>query len=78
MPRSNTCVAEQYHQAVKRVVRSMLAFRSARTTLLGLELMHMINNGQMVFDAGENLSAAERFYSLAPSNAPKGTRTALQ
>ena len=61
-------IVEQDHRAVKRVVRPMLgfkSFRSARTTLQGIELMHMINKGQMVSDAGENLSAAEQFYSLA-------------
>ncbi len=60
-------IVEQDHRAIKRVVRPMLgfkSFRSARTTLQGIELMHMINK-QLVSDAGENLSAAEQFYSLA-------------
>ncbi|MBU6529071.1 IS6 family transposase (plasmid) [Methylocystis sp. MJC1] len=55
-------------RAVKRVVRPMLgfkSFRSARTTLQGIELMHMINKRQMISNAGENLSVAEQFYSLA-------------
>jgi putative transposase len=61
-------IVEQDHQAVKRVERLMLgfkSFRSARTTLQGVELMHMINKGQMVSSASETLSAAEQFYSLA-------------
>jgi putative transposase len=61
-------IVEQDHRAVKRAVRPMLGFKSfhsARTTLQGIELMHMINKGQMVSDTGENLSAAEQFYSLA-------------
>jgi putative transposase len=61
-------LVEQDHRRVKRIVRPMLgfkSFRSARTTLQGIELMHMINKGQMISDAGENLSAAEQFYSLA-------------
>jgi len=42
---------EQDHRAVKRIVRPMLgfnAFRSARVTLQGIELMHMIKKGQMI------------------------------
>jgi len=42
---------EQDHRAVKRIVRPMLgfnAFRSARVTLQGIELLHMIKKGQMV------------------------------
>ncbi|MEK4032314.1 IS6 family transposase [Methylocystis sp. IM3] len=61
-------IVEQDHRAIKRVVGPMLgfkSFRSARTTLQGIELMHMINKGQMVSAASENLSAAEQFYSLA-------------
>ncbi len=66
MPDNN--IIEQDHRAVKRVVRPMLGFKSfhsARTTLQGIELMHMINKWQMISDAGENLSPAEQFYSLA-------------
>lgn len=61
-------IVEQDHRAVKRVVRPMLgfkSFRSARTTLQGIELMHMINKRQMISNAGGNLSVAEQFYSLA-------------
>ena len=57
---------EQDHRAIKRLVRPMLgfqSFRSARITLKGIELMHMIKKGQMV--NGQGLSAAEQFYSLA-------------
>ncbi len=65
-------IVEQDHRAIKRVVRPMLglkSFRSARTTLQGIELMHMIKKRQMMSDAGENLSAAEQLYSLAARNA---------
>jgi putative transposase len=61
-------IVEQDHRTIKRVVRPMLgfkSFRSARTTLQGIELMHMINKRQMISNAGENLSVAEQFYSLA-------------
>ena len=59
---------EQDHRAVKRIVRPMLgfqSFRSARVTLQGIELMHMINKGQMIMAEGPSLSAASQFYSLA-------------
>ena len=61
-------IVEQDHRAIKRMVRPMLGFntfRSARTTLQGIELIHMIKKGQMVSTDGQNLSAAEQFYSLA-------------
>ncbi|NTV42831.1 MAG: DDE-type integrase/transposase/recombinase, partial [Syntrophobacteraceae bacterium] len=61
-------LVEQDHRAIKRIVRPMLgfkSFRSARTTLQGIELMHMIKKGQMVAGDGQVLSAAEQFYSLA-------------
>ncbi len=59
---------EQDHRAIKRIVRPMLgfkSFRSARITLQGIELMHMIKKGQMITVEGQVLSAAEHFYSLA-------------
>lgn len=61
-------LVEQDHRAVKRIVRPMLgfqSFRSARVTLQGIELMHMIKKGQMITVDGRGLSAAEQFYSLA-------------
>ena len=59
---------EQDHRAVKRIVRPMLGFQSfhsARVTLQGIELMHMIKKGQMITVDGQDFSAAEQFYSLA-------------
>jgi len=61
-------LVEQDHRAVKRIVRPMMGFqtfRSARVTLQGIELMHMIKKGQMVAGDSQGLSAAEQFYSLA-------------
>ena len=61
-------LVEQDHRAIKRLTRPMLgfhAFRSARITLQGIELMHMIKKGQMVAAGGQNLSAAAQFYALA-------------
>lgn len=59
-------LVEQDHRSIKRIVRPMLGFqtfRSARITLQGIELMHMIKKGQMHNPQG--LSAANQFYSLA-------------
>ncbi len=59
---------EQDHRAVKRIVRPMLgfqSFRSARVTLHGIELLHMIKKGQMITVDVQGPSAAEQFYSLA-------------
>ena len=47
----------------------MLGFKSfdaAQSTLVGIELMHMIKKRQVVMEAGdEGLTAAEQFYALA-------------
>jgi putative transposase len=59
---------EQDHRAIKRIIRPMLgfkSFRSARTTLQGIELMHMIKKSQRAAGDSQNLSAAGQFYSLA-------------
>jgi len=62
-------LVEQDHRAVKRVTRPMLGFKSfgaAQSTLVGIELMHMLKKGQMVGEEGaEGLTPAEQFYSLA-------------
>jgi putative transposase len=62
-------VVEQDHRAVKRVTRPMLGFKSfdaAQDTLVGIELLQIINKRQMVVEVGEEgLTAAELFYSLA-------------
>ena len=61
-------LVEQDHRAVKRIVRPMLGFKSfwsARRTLAGIELTHMLKKNQMLATDGQKLSAAEQFYSLA-------------
>ena len=61
-------LVEQAHRAIKRIVRPMLGFSSfpsARVTLQGIELMHMIKKGQMIAAHRQNPSAAGQFYSLA-------------
>src|SRR5437870_9828364 len=62
-------IVEQDHRGVKRVTRPMLgfkAFAAAQDTLVGIELMHMIQKRQLVVKEGdEGLPTAEQFYSLA-------------
>jgi len=58
----------QDHRAVKRVVRPMLGFKSfwsARCALAGIEVMHMIQKGQLEGSDGRTQTAAEQFYALA-------------
>jgi hypothetical protein len=64
-------LVEQDHRAIKRIVRLMLGFNtfdSARCTLRGIELMHMIKKGQMIADVGKKLSTAGQFYLLVAQN----------
>ena len=62
-------MVEQDHRGVKRVTRPMLGFKSfdaAQSTLVGIELMHMLKKRQLVPEEGNgDLTVAELFYSLA-------------
>jgi len=61
-------LVEQDHRAIKRRVRPMLGFKSfwsARRLIAGIETMHMISKGQLSCPAGQVMSAADQFYSLA-------------
>jgi len=61
-------MVEQDHRGVKRVTRPMLGFKSfeaAQSTLLGIELMHMLCKGQLERGAEQGLTPAEQFYALA-------------
>ena len=62
-------IVEQDHRGVKRITRPMLGFKAfdaAQSTLVGIELMHMIKKRQLVVEEGdEGRTAAELFYSLA-------------
>ena len=61
-------IVEQDHRGVKRITRLMLGFKSfdaAQSTLVGIELMHMIKKRQMEGDEVEGLTATEQFYALA-------------
>jgi putative transposase len=59
-------IVEQGHRAIKRLIWPMLgfkSFRSAATTLAGIELMHMIRKSQLL-PRGE-VRPAQQFHSLA-------------
>ena len=59
-------IVEQDHRAVKRVARPMLgfkSFRSAASTIAGIELMHMIRKGQMC--ATSELRPPRQFHAPA-------------
>jgi putative transposase len=61
-------IVEQDHRAIKRVTRPMLnfkSFRSAKSVLVGIELMHMIRKGQLLLECCNGLSFADQFYALA-------------
>src|SRR2546429_342714 len=62
-------IVEQDHRGVKRITCPMLGFKAfdaAHATLVGIELMHLIKQRQLVVEEGnESLTAAELFYSLA-------------
>lgn len=52
---------------MKRVTRPMLGFKSfeaAPSTLVGIELMHMLRKGQHTDGGERGLTAAEQFYAL--------------
>jgi transposase-like protein len=59
---------EQDHRGVKCVTRPMLGFKvfeAAQSTLVGIELMHMLRKGQLADGVDQGLTAAEQFYALA-------------
>ena len=61
-------IVEQDHRAVKRVTKPMLnfkSFRSAKSFLAGIELMHMIRKGQLMMEVGNERSFVNQFYALA-------------
>jgi transposase-like protein len=59
---------EQVHRAVKRRVRAMLGFKtmgSARATLGGIEMVHMMRKGQVKYACRWQPSLADQFNLLA-------------
>lgn len=60
-------IVEQAHLVVKRITKPMLrfkSFQSAKNSLAGIELMHMIRKGQMMMEGADKMSFAEQFYML--------------
>jgi putative transposase len=61
-------IVEQDHRRVKRITRLMLgfkSFRSAQSTLAGIELVAMLNKGQKKKNRTGDLTPTEQFYALA-------------
>ena len=61
-------IVEQDYRAVRRVTRPILgskSFRSAQAVLGGIELMHMMRNGQFMVKGCDSMPFAEKFYALA-------------
>ena len=61
-------IVEQDHRRIKCITRLMLgfkSFRSAQSTLAGIELVAMLNKGQMKKNRTGDLTPAEQFYALA-------------
>jgi putative transposase len=61
-------MVEQDHRGVKRITRPMLGFTSfdaAQSTLVGIELTHMLRKRQLDDGVEQGLTAAEQFYALA-------------
>jgi len=61
-------IVEQDHRGVKRITCPMLGFKAfdaAQSTLVGIELMHMLRKGQLEDGIEQGRSAAEQFYALA-------------
>lgn len=59
-------IVEQDHRFVKQKMRAALGFknfRTARATIMGVELVHMIRKGQV--RPLEDTSDAQQFYALA-------------
>jgi putative transposase len=61
-------IVEQDHRRIKRITRSMLGFKNfnaAKSTLAGIEVVAMIQKGQMKKNVSGQLSCADQFYALA-------------
>jgi len=59
-------IVEQDHRHVKRIIKPMLgikSFASAKATIAGIELHHMLRKGQMV--CAVNMPIWKQFYALA-------------
>jgi len=59
-------IVEQDHRHIKRITNPMLGFKSfasAKATIAGVELHHMLKKGQMI--CADNIPIWKQFYSLA-------------
>jgi len=59
-------LVEQDHRHVKRIIKPILGFKSfasAKATIAGIELHHMLKKGQMI--GGANIPIWKQFYALA-------------
>jgi len=59
-------IIEQDHRGIKRTINSMIGFKSfdsAASTLVGVELCHMLKKGQHL--GAKNSPVFEEFYGLA-------------
>ena len=59
-------IVEQEHRAIKRITKAMMGFKtfdSAEATLAGIELHHMLKEGQ--YKNAGNMTVFEQFYALA-------------
>jgi len=59
-------IVEQDHRHIKRIIKPMLGFKSfisAKATIVGIELQHMIKKGQMITSV--NMPIWQQFYTLA-------------
>ena len=50
---------------VTRPMRDFNSFRSARNILAGIELMHIIRNGQLLMEEIDTMSFADQYYAMA-------------
>jgi len=61
-------VVEQDHRGVKRITRPMLGFKTfdaAQSTMIYIELIHMLYKGQLAGGVEQGLTMVEQFYALA-------------
>ncbi|NYZ69150.1 DDE-type integrase/transposase/recombinase, partial [Endozoicomonas sp. SM1973] len=60
-------IVEQDHRFIKRITRLMLGFKSfnsARSTLIGIELVHMLRKGQSANPMAKHKAMFEQFCAL--------------
>lgn len=61
-------IVEQDHRGVKQITCPLLGFKAfdaAQSTLVGIELVHMLRKGQLEDGVEQGLTAAAQFYALA-------------